>query len=175
MKIRVMVGDITKLNDVEAIVNAANGVGPMGSGVAGAIGYAGGPNLRNDVRRTCELSGGFDAGECYISESGDLGTQGIKNVYHAVTMKYPGSPTSTDVVREAMRNTLETAIRNRVETIAFPGLGTGVGQLSKERVAVDMADLAQQYSDSIGITIIDLDKEFIDFVKGRIQVEDEPS
>ena len=169
---RVLHTDITKLNDVEVIVNAANGVGPMGRGVAGAIGEAGGLTLRNDVRRTCEKKpGGYNPGECYISKAGDLEEQGIRHVYHAVTMKYPGSPTSNAIIKDAMRATLELAIRNGIKSIAFPGLGTGVGELSKEKVAVDMVDLAASFDDSIYITIADVDKEFITCVKSRIQTE----
>ena len=169
---RVLLQDITKLKDVEVIVNAANGIGPMGKGVAGAIGQAGGITLRNDVRRTCEKQfGGYNPGDCYISKAGDLEAQGIRHVYHAVTMKYPGSPTSNAIIKDAMQATLETAIRNGIKSIAFPGLGTGVGELSKEKVAVDMVDLAMLFDDSIDITIADINKEFITCVKRRMQTE----
>jgi O-acetyl-ADP-ribose deacetylase (regulator of RNase III) len=175
---RVLHKDITQLKDVEAIVNAANGVGPMGAGVAGAIGYAGGPTLRNEVRRVCEQRKtnshpgyGYEPGECYVSSSGNMAEQGIRHVYHACTMKYPGSPTSTLIVKEAMKNTLTLAIKNGVKSIAFPGLGTGVGELAKEKVAVDMVDTAMAFADSIEITIADIDKDFIDCVKRRIQTE----
>jgi O-acetyl-ADP-ribose deacetylase (regulator of RNase III) len=175
---RVLVKDITQLKDVEAIVNAANGVGPMGAGVAGAIGEAGGPLLRNEVRRLCEARRcdshpgyGYEPGECYVSSAGAMSSSGIKHVYHAVTMKYPGSPTSNLIVKEAMRNTLTTAVRNGVKSIAFPGLGTGVGELLKEKVAVDMVDVASSFDDSIEITIADIDRDFINCVKRRIQTE----
>lgn len=169
--VRVEVGDITELADVEVIVNAANGVGPMGRGVAGAIGNAGGATLRNDVRRTCEAARGYEPGDCYISKAGDLEANGIRNVYHAVTMKYPGSPTSTAIVEQAMRKTLDVAVANGVKSIAFPGLGTGVGALNKQQVASKMASLAQEFGGKIDITIIDIDKEFIDYVRERVRTE----
>jgi O-acetyl-ADP-ribose deacetylase (regulator of RNase III) len=169
---RAIVGSITDLTDVEVIVNAANGVGPMGKGVAGAIGFAGGPELRNDVRRICAAAGGIPAGECYISKPGELKSNGIKAVYHCVTMKYPGSPTSLTVVQDSMRKTLETAVHNKVKSIAFPGLGTGVGQLSKQQVAGVMANLAESFGDQVDVTIIDIDKTFIDFVKQKMKTED---
>lgn len=163
--VRVKVGDITKVGDVEVIVNAANGKGPMGKGVAGAIGQAGGPELRNAVRRICEANGGYKEGDCYISPSGDLANRGIKAVYHAVTMEYPGGPTSTHIVAQAMRNTLNAAVANGVKSIAFPGLGTGVGQLNPQQVASIMVSIAESYAPSIAITIIDIDKVFIDCAK----------
>lgn len=164
MSVRVKVGDITAMGDVEVIVNAANGKGPMGRGVAGAIGHAGGLELRNAVRRICE-SGSYKEGDCYVSPSGDLADKGIKAVYHAVTMEYPGSPTSLHTVGQAMRNTLNQAVRDGVKSIAFPGLGTGVGQLSPRQVASIMVSIAESYADKIKITIIDTDKEFIELAK----------
>lgn len=168
---KAIVADITELTDVEVIVNAANGVGPMGRGVAGAIGGAGGPALRNDVRRNCEARGGYEPGQCYISVPGDLSENGIINVYHAVTMKYPGSPTSVEIVQSAMRSTLQAAVQNGVKSIAFPGLGTGVGALPKDRVARAMVEVANEFVDSIEITIVDTDREFIGHVEQNLLTE----
>ena len=131
--------------------------------------------MRNDVRRICEASRGVPAGECYRSTAGDLESNGIRAVYHAVTMRHPGSPTSVAVCEQAMRSTLEAAVKDGVKSIAFPGLGTGVGQLNKQQVAAMMVSVAESYNDRIEITIIDLDKEFIDFVKGRVQSESDVS
>jgi len=168
---KITVGDITSLN-VEVIVNAANGRGICGRGVAGSIGQAGGPEFRNMVRRICESSGGFKAGESYISPTGgNLETNGIQSVYHAVTMEQPGGPTSYDIIAKAMRATLEMALANGVKSIAFPGLGTGVGQLDVERVASIMVKIAESYADSINITIIDIDKNFIQCAKNAITTE----
>lgn len=164
--LNVKLGDITALKNVDAIVNAANGQGPMGRGVAGAIGQAGGLELRNEVRRICEDRHGYLAGECYISSSGLMSEQGIKNVYHAVTMDYPGSPTSIFIISRAMRATLDAAILNGIKSIAFPALGTGVGQLDKKTVASAMVKIAMSYADKLDITIIDINKEFIDYVNG---------
>jgi O-acetyl-ADP-ribose deacetylase (regulator of RNase III) len=47
--VRVKVGDITTMGDVEVIVNAANGKGPMGKGVAGAMSTAGKKFPRSEV------------------------------------------------------------------------------------------------------------------------------
>lgn len=162
---KIVVADITKLKNVEAIVNAANGKGPLGAGVAGAIGYAGGPVLRNEVRRICEARGGYKEGECYISTSGEMAKKGIQHVYHAVTMEYPGSRTSLDIVQRAMRNVLTKAVENGIKTIAFPGLGTGIGALDPKAVALAMVRVAKSFEDHIDITIADIDEVFINFVK----------
>jgi O-acetyl-ADP-ribose deacetylase (regulator of RNase III) len=57
------------------------------------------------------------------------------------------------------------AVLNGVKTIAFPGLGTGDGGLPKEKVAREMVSVANDFIDSIEVTIIDKDKEFIGHVK----------
>lgn len=163
------VADITKLKGIEVIVNAANGRGPMGHGVAGAIGAAGGPQLRNEVRRICVDAGGFKDGDCYISSPGDLEKLGMTAIYHAVTMEYPGSRTSLDTVAKAMRSTLDRAIANGVKSIAFPGLGTGVGALDPKSVASLMVRVAKTYSDKITISIVDVDVDFIGYCQQAIQ------
>lgn len=167
---KIIVGDITALTNVEVIVNAANGKGPMGRGVAGAIGQAGGPGLRNAVRRICE-QGSYKDGDCYVSPPGLLIENGIQAVYHAVTMEYPGGPTSYDVVAKTMRATLDQALVDDRKSIAFPGLGTGVGQLDAQRVASVMVKIAESYADRISITIIDINQEFIDYAKAAVSTE----
>ena len=162
---KTVIGDITKLKTVQVIVNAANGKGPMGRGVAGAIGQAGGLTLRNEVRRTCESRGGYKEGECYVSTSGDMEKRGIQKVYHAVTMEYPGGRTSLDIVETAMKAVLDKAIENGIKTIAFPGLGTGVGALDPKAVATVMTRVAKKYNSQIEITIADIDVDFINFVR----------
>ena len=169
---RILLGNLVELKDVEVIVNASNGRGPMGRGIAGCIGQAGGYVLRNAVRRICEEAGGYKEGDCYISPSGNLINNGIKFVYHAVTMEYPGGPTSYDIVSKAMRATLDAAIKNEIKSIAFPGLGTGIGQLDLKRVATIMVKIAESYSDRINITIVDINKEFITFAKEAKNTEE---
>lgn len=168
---RVKIGDITEMGDVEAIVNASNGKGLMGTGVAWTIGQEMGEGVRTAVRRICEENGGYKEGDCYVSPPGDLAENGIKSVYHAVTMEYPGGPTSMDVVGKAMRATLDKAIANGIKSIAFPGLGTGVGRLNPQQVASKMVGIAESYAHKIEITIIDIDKEFIEFAKKARKTE----
>jgi O-acetyl-ADP-ribose deacetylase (regulator of RNase III) len=161
---RVLTSDITKLKGVDAIVVAANAKGPMGRGVAGAVAFAGGKALTDDVWRICK-AGSYKEGDCYISMPGELGKRGITAIYHAVTMEYPGGRTSLEFVGKAMRNTLDAAIRNGVKHIAFPGLGTGVGALNLKSVAIKMTEIARSYEDKIDITICDNNAQFVKYVQ----------
>jgi O-acetyl-ADP-ribose deacetylase (regulator of RNase III) len=56
-EMKVLVGDITKLMNVDVIVNAANGVGIMGAGLAGAIGRSAGQEFLDAVRKIAKDSG----------------------------------------------------------------------------------------------------------------------
>ncbi len=165
------VGDITKAG-TEAIVNAANGVGIMGRGVAGAIINIAGRKLENEAKSKCKENGKpFEPGQVYTTSSFKLRERGIKIVYHAVTMKFPGGITSLHFVNIAMKLTIERAIHDNIESIAFPGLGTGIGRLNKNAVAGIMVRVAKDYDHLIDIVFVDYDKIFIKKIKelGRLE------
>ena len=156
-----VIGDITNPK-VDIVVNPANGVGVMGRGVAGAITEAGGASISEEAKRLVKERGKpFEAGDVYITGSGDLWRRGILKIYHAVTMQFPGGLTSVDIVNKLMIDVLELAIKNKINSIAFPGLGTGIGRLDQTTVANTMAQVCKRYDHKIGIKIIDVNKFFI--------------
>lgn len=158
---KVIQGDITKVENIDVIVNAANGIGVMGAGVAGAIARSGGDLLRANVKKVVDEGGPYEAGDLYISDAGLLKRRGVKFVYHAVTMKFPGGYTSLGTIGSLLRKVLETAISTGQKSIALGGLGCGIGRLSKQEVAKRMAHISQDYDAQIEITVIDTSEEFI--------------
>lgn len=161
---RIETGDITRPS-TEAVVNSANGCGIMGQGVAGALSDVGGDSIEERAKEMVSHHGKpFEPGCCYVTGSGDLRKRGVLKVYHAVTMKFPGGTTSLHYVGQAMKAVLDEALRDGIQSIAFPGLGTGVGRLDKMAVARVMLQTARCYEGSIDISFIDIDKEFIDEV-----------
>jgi O-acetyl-ADP-ribose deacetylase (regulator of RNase III) len=173
---RVFVGDLTKVENVDAIVNAANGIGVMGAGLAGAIARSGGDLLREAVRKVVDENGSpFQVGEVYISDSGLLKRRGVKEIYHAVTMQFPGGRTSLDTVPKLLRSVLDTAMKNGLKSIAFGGLGCGIGGLDKSQVAMRMASIAEQYNGQIEITVVDQNPDFVEAFKKCVSVPIEES
>jgi O-acetyl-ADP-ribose deacetylase (regulator of RNase III) len=169
---RVLQEDITKLRDVEVVVNAANGIGVMGAGVAGAMARSGGDVLRNAAKKAYTDNGKpFEPGEVYITDSGLMKRLGIGLVYHGVVMKFPGGPTSLDIVSKVCRNVIHLCMINGVKSIALPGLGTGIGRLDVRSVAKRMVSILEPYSDSTDITLTDLNDGFIHSVREFVKAD----
>jgi len=139
-KIAVTTGDITKLK-VDAIVNAANSLLVMGGGVAGAILRAGGREIQQEANKKAPVP----VGKAVATTAGKLK---VKYVIHAPTMEHPAMPTSEQKVRLATRGALECARQLGIVSVAFPGMGTGVGGLSVEEAANVMVDEIKSQIDS---------------------------
>ena len=130
--ITVMTGDITKL-EVDAIVNPANSQLIMGGGVAGAILRAGGDQIQKQALRKAPVQ----IGRAVATTGGKLKA---KYVIHAPTMTRPAMPASLEDVKAATRGALACAQGMSLLSLAFPGLGTGVGGLDVQDAANVMVE-----------------------------------
>lgn len=128
-RVSVVTGDITKL-EVDAVVNPANSQLLMGGGVAGAILRAGGSKIQEEALKKAPTP----IGKAVATTGGKLRA---KYVIHAPTMTRPAMPTNRENARLAAKAALECARQTGIESVAFPGLGTGVGGLD----ARDAADV----------------------------------
>lgn len=124
-RVVVKVGDITK-EDVDAVVNAANGTLMGGGGVDGAIHRAGGPEIKNEceeIRRT-RYPDGLPTGEAVITTAGKMPA---KRVIHTVGPVYSrGGRDKAELLASCYRNSLTLAVVNGLKTIAFPAVSTGI-------------------------------------------------
>ena len=132
MVIHVALGDITQLT-VDAIVNPANSLGIMENGVARTIKVEGGESIEGETRAAAPVA----VGAAVVTGAGQLW---CKAVIHAPTMEEPGMKIGVENVRRATRAALLAAGRNGYETIAFPGMGTGTGQVPYDEAARAMVD-----------------------------------
>ncbi len=122
---RIKVGDITK-EDVDAVVNAANGTLMGGGGVDGAIHRAGGRTILEECRqiRRDHYPDGLPTGEAVITSGGNLAA---RYVIHTVGPVYGrGGQDKAELLAACYRNSLALALAKGLKTIAFPAISTGI-------------------------------------------------
>jgi O-acetyl-ADP-ribose deacetylase (regulator of RNase III) len=119
-KIELHQGDIT-LQQVGAIVNAANSRLAGGGGVDGAIHRRGGPAIMAETN--AKYPSGCPTGSAVISGAGNLKA---KHVIHAVgPVWHGGDRGEPELLAGAYRRSLELAVEAGCQSIAFPALSTG--------------------------------------------------
>ncbi|MBD3290950.1 O-acetyl-ADP-ribose deacetylase [candidate division KSB1 bacterium] len=110
-------GDITE-QETDAIVNAANDRLILGGGVAGAIRKKGGEAIQEE----CNKIGGAHVGGAVITTGGNLKA---KHVIHAVGPQM-GEGDEDAKLKDATINSLKVADENKLSSIAFPAISTGI-------------------------------------------------
>jgi O-acetyl-ADP-ribose deacetylase (regulator of RNase III) len=128
-RVELVKGDITSL-EVDAIVNAANSSLLGGGGVDGAIHKAAGPELYKE----CEGLKGCATGEAKITRGYGLKA---KHVIHTVgPVWYGGYRDEHVTLASCYQASLSLAKKNKIKTIAFPGISTGVYGFPKDLAAL---------------------------------------
>jgi O-acetyl-ADP-ribose deacetylase (regulator of RNase III) len=118
--LQLSVGDIT-LQEVDAIVNAANSRLAGGGGVDGAIHRRGGPAIMQETTR--RYPNGCPTGSAVISGGGNLVA---RYVIHAVgPIWHGGQSGEAELLASAYRKSLELANDHACRKIALPALSTG--------------------------------------------------
>jgi len=117
--LEVVEGDITQ-QETMAIGNAANSALAGGGGVDGAIHRAGGPAIMSELKTRYK---DCPTGSAVITGGGNLKA---RYVIHAVGPIYSGKPKDAELLASAYQRSLELCTQNKISSIAFPSISTGV-------------------------------------------------
>jgi O-acetyl-ADP-ribose deacetylase (regulator of RNase III) len=131
VRLDIVVADITTLR-VDAIVNAANSSLLGGGGVDGAIHRAAGPELVAE----CRMLGGCETGAAKITRGYRLPA---RHVIHAVGPVWSRGDRAEEeldpLLASCYRSSLALAAENRLASIAFPAISTGIYAFPADRAA----------------------------------------
>jgi len=160
MRIEICRGSLVEA-EADAIVNPANGQGRMGGGVAGAIKRAAGQEVEQEAMRQAPIP----VGSAVATSGGKLK---YAMILHAPTMAAPGEAIPVENVRKATRAALLLADQGEVRTLAFPGMGTGVGRVSPAEAARVMIEeiRAFQARHVQNIVLVDVSAEMVSAWRG---------
>ena len=135
-------GDITKTR-VDAIVNAANSQLVGGGGVDGAIRLAGGEAIEQACAEIRKRDGGCPTGQAVITPAGNLPA---RYVIHTVGPVWEsGNSGEPELLASCYRESLQLAIENGIQRIAFPSISTGIYGYPTEESSSRCSDSSERF------------------------------
>ncbi len=117
----VVIYDILYEN-VDCIVNAANGGLSHGGGIAAAIAKAAGPDLEEDGDSIVKERGHIPVGEAVVTTAGKLP---FKGVIHAVGPRFGDGDEENKIV-SALQSSFLLAAENGWRSLSFPAISSGI-------------------------------------------------
>jgi O-acetyl-ADP-ribose deacetylase (regulator of RNase III) len=148
--VRVIRGAFEDLEPHDAFVTAGNAFGMMTAGIDAAVARYLGAELVGRVQHHImdRYLGEQPVGTAFVLSTGHTS---IPFLVHAPTMRVPGSISGTDRVYAATWAALlavyahNSESAERIETVAFPAMGTGFGGVPFDEAARQMAAAYRHY------------------------------
>ncbi|XP_033899512.3 protein mono-ADP-ribosyltransferase PARP14-like [Acipenser ruthenus] len=131
IKVQAVCGDITK-EKTDAIVNSTTTTLNLTSGVSGAILKAAGQLVVDE----CTALGVQQSDGFAVTKPGNLQ---VKHIIHMV------GQTTVPAITQSMCKVLKACENMKIQSVSFPALGTGAGNLSASQVATAMVDAVSSY------------------------------
>ena len=145
MKIEVAITDISAQADMQAVVNSANANLRLGSGVAGAIHSAAGPELEAYCRQFAPLA----AGKAVLTPGFNLPNAWV---IHAVAASFINEPKAELILAKALDSVIQLVNEHQLESLAMPAIGTGVFKCPPE-LSAELTVRALAYYRQIGTSL----------------------
>lgn len=148
--VRVIRGTFEDLEPHDAFVTAGNAFGMMTAGIDAAVARFFGEELVKRVQHQImdRYLGEQPVGTAFVLRTGHAS---IPFLVHAPTMRVPGSIAGTDRVYASTWAALlavyahNVADAEKIETVAFPAMGTGFGGVEFDEAARQMAAAFRHY------------------------------
>ncbi|SDD68081.1 O-acetyl-ADP-ribose deacetylase [Peptococcus niger] len=170
MSIQVIQADITRL-EVDAIVNAANESLLGGGGVDGAIHRAAGPELLAETRKI----GGCPTGQARLSGAYKLPCRAI--IHTVGPVWHGGAAGEAESLAACYVNSLNLAVQEGFQSIAFPAISTGVyGYPIEEAADIAVRTVATTAPAEMSVYLVcfnDADRDVYAQALARWQVQDD--
>ena len=175
MRIEVAITDISAQADMQAVVNSANANLRMGSGVAGAIHGAAGPELEAYCRQFAPLA----AGKAVLTPGFDLPNAWV---IHAVAASFINETKAELILAKALDSVMKLVNEHQIESLAMPAIGTGVFKCPPELSAKMTARVLVYYGQigtslkhvRICVTTKNLKDIFEQAIKANVNAPDSP-
>lgn len=163
MGLKIISGDITKLN-TDAIVNAANTGLKQGGGVCGAIFNAAGAR---ELQRACNDLAPIRTGEAVITPGFNLPA---RYVIHTAGPVYNSAAReeSERELRDSYTNSLKLAKEYNLSSIAFPLISSGIYGYPVEEAYKVAVDAIKNYlkTNDMDVSLVIFDERTLNYLTG---------
>ena len=156
MEIEIKKGNLLD-EKVDAIVNPANATGYMGYGASKAIVKDGGSEIEREAVNKAPLY----IGDAVVTNAGILH---FKAIIHTATLDNPNEKILPSNISKALIGAVLLADDSEFESIAIPGMGTGIGGVDVNSAAKAMFEPLKEFKPIHlkKIVFIDLKDEMVD-------------